>query len=541
MLTEILSAMLAGLGLFFIGVKFIGSHCKQMSGRGFRLLVARAVAQAWQSALLGVVSGALTQSTNAVTFILTSMNTAGLINVRQAMPMVTWANVGTSALVLVATVDIHIPVWLLLGGVGLAYYLDVEKSSRWRHPAGALLGMALLFLGLQFIKNGAAPLRELPAARDLLQLAGQYGVLLFLVGAAITLVLQSSSTVSVIAVAMTHIGLLSMEQTVIIIYGAGVGSAASLWLMTANMQGAGRQLALLQIGLKLLAAALMVLLLVLELWLGWPLVLALVGHMTPLVSLQAAWVFLLYQVVGALAVTALGPWLPGWLQRLSPPSVQETLSQPHYIYEQALEDAETALDLVEKEQVRLLGHLPHYLSTAEPHPSLSPNPTPAELLTADRAVTEKVAEFLMVLMHQNSQDRQGLDRLLNLQDRQRLLHDLREGLVQLEAHLHTTGQLDGTAGSVQGVVQRMGEAMHFLLLTLHDAAESSSAQDLAWLQALASDRSDTMENLRQKALDEAAHASQAALAALFNATTLFERVVWLVRRYAQLLPAQRVL
>ncbi len=57
MLTEILSAMLAGLGLFFIGVKFIGSHCKQMSGRGFRLLVARAVAQGWQSALLGVVSG----------------------------------------------------------------------------------------------------------------------------------------------------------------------------------------------------------------------------------------------------------------------------------------------------------------------------------------------------------------------------------------------------------------------------------------------------------------------------------------------------
>lgn len=328
-----------------------------------------------------------------------------------------------------------------------------------------MLGIALLFLGLQFIKNGAAPLRELPEARALLQMAGQYGVLLFGVGAAITLVLQSSSTVSVIAVAMTHIGLFSMQQTVIIIYGAGVGSAASLWLMTANMQGAGRQLALLQIGLKLLAAALMVLLLVLELWLGWPLVLALVGHMTPLVSLQAAWVFLLYQVVGALAVTALGPWLPTWLQRLSPPSIQETLSQPHYLYEQALEDAETALDLVEKEQARLLGHLPHYLSTsAEP----SPGPTPTELLAADRAVADKVAEFLAVLMDQR-QDRQGLDRMLNLQDRQRLLHDLREGLVQLEAHLHTIGQLDGAAGSV------------------------------------------------------------------------FERVVWLVRRYAQLLPAQRAL
>ena len=41
------------------------------------------------------------------------------------------------------------------------------------------MGIALLFLGLQFIKNGAAPLRELQEVRLWLQLAGQYAVLLF--------------------------------------------------------------------------------------------------------------------------------------------------------------------------------------------------------------------------------------------------------------------------------------------------------------------------------------------------------------------------
>lgn len=536
MLAEMISAMLAGLGLFFVGVKFIGSHFKQMSGRGFRLLVARAVARPWQSALLGVVAGALTQSTNAVTFILTSMNAAGLISVRQAIPIVTWANVGTSALVLVATVDIHIPVLLLLGGVGLAFYLDVEKSSRWRHPAGALLGIALLFLGLQFIKNGAAPLRELQEVRLWLQLAGQYGVLLFLAGAAITLVLQSSATVSVIAVAMTHIGLISMEQTAIVIYGAGAGSAASLWLMTTNLHGTGRQLALLQIGFKLIAALLMVLLLVLEHALGVPLVLALVRQVSEQVSLQAAWVFLLYQVVGALAVTVLGQRLVRWLHQLSPPSVQEALSQPQYLYEQALDDAETALDLVEKEQLRLLGHLPDYLS----HIDAARGVAPVAVRVGDRAVAGKVDEFLAVLMH-HGQDRQGLDRMLNLQARNRLLHDLRDGLVQLDESLQTTRVLDGAGGPVQAVVQRMGEAMHFLLLTLHDGAQTCAAQDLALLQALASDRSDTMSQLRQKALQEAAHASQTTLAALFGATTVFERLVWLVRGYTQLLPQQPAL
>ena len=125
-MTVIFADILGWLGLFFIGIKLIGSHLKQIAGRGLRERVAWAVHKPWRAGLLGVLSGALTQSPIAVTLIATSMNTAGLVTIRQAMPLVIWANLGTAAIVMVATVDIHLAVLFLLGAVGLVYYFDVN-------------------------------------------------------------------------------------------------------------------------------------------------------------------------------------------------------------------------------------------------------------------------------------------------------------------------------------------------------------------------------------------------------------------------------
>ena len=107
---EIFLDIFAGLGLFFVGVKLIGANLKQLTGKWFRGLMAAATQSSLRSSLLGLLSGALTQSSNAITFISISMVTAGLVEVAGVVPMVIWANVGTSLLVLVAAVDTNLAV-----------------------------------------------------------------------------------------------------------------------------------------------------------------------------------------------------------------------------------------------------------------------------------------------------------------------------------------------------------------------------------------------------------------------------------------------
>lgn len=538
MISEVTSTLFAGLGLFFVGVKFVGGALKQMSGRRVRALISTAVGNPVRAGALGVVAGALTQSTNAVTFILASMGAAGLLTVAQALPVIAWANVGTAGLVMVSSIDIHEVVFYLLGLVGLSYFLDVDKSARFRYVAAALLGISLLFLGLQLIKLGAAPLKNLPEFRDGMAVLATYPAVLFASSAAITIVLQSSSTVSTVAVAMAVAGLLPLEQTVILIYGSGVGSGLSLLFLSGNLQGAARQLALIQVLVKLVSGIVMVALLVLETWLGIPLVLAALRALADTVALQAAWSFLATQVAGALLGAAFAPTLLRLAERWAPPSLQETLSRPRFLNEYALDDPATALELVDLEQGRLVSHLPHYLRGSDAPATGDSQVLGADgttLHAADSAVGDRIGVYLTDVLSRH-QDRECLERSVVLQDRNRLLADLRESALEFETWVtRAEGTEDPHQPFCVDVVNRMREATQFLLVCLDEAASKRDAEDLALLQTLASDRSDTLDDLRQSWLGEASGISQPMLEALYNATAQLERVVWIVRRYSQTL------
>jgi phosphate:Na+ symporter len=540
-LQEILGPLIGGLGLFFVGVKMIGANLRLLSGPRLRQLVASSVSSAWRGSALGVLSGAITQSSSAITLILSNMIAANLMSVAQAVPIVAWANVGTSALVLASTVDIRIPVFYLLGLIGVSYFFDIDNSTRYRHIAGAMLGVGLVFLGLQLLHAGAIPLRDSEDFRHMLLLTARFDSLLFIVALVVAMLLQSSSTVSAIAVTMSVAGLLTLEQTTLIIFGASAGSGLGALLLSASSKGAARQLAVIQAISKTLGSLLMLALLVLEKTAAVPLVLALLAVLTPVTALQAAWAFLLTQFAGVLLGNVLAPFLLRVAARMSPLTRRETLSKPRYLSEETLGDAESAMDLAELEQTGLLEHLGAYLSEADPNPKEGAVTTTAyglaarELAAADAAVSEEISRSLGTLAsypHESS----TVKRLLALQNRQRLVGDLSGAVLELEVALQRIPALeDPNREFCLGIRAGIRESAHFLLSTLHECAATGSADDLFMLQQLTGDRSSTMDSLRKRWLDEASHTGQQMLDALFSATALFERTVWIIGRYVSTL------
>ena len=89
---DVFASLLAGLGLFFVGIKGISANLGQLAGRSLRKWVARSTGNYVLSALIGMLAGALVQSTNAVTVILMSLAKADLITLRQATPILVWSN-----------------------------------------------------------------------------------------------------------------------------------------------------------------------------------------------------------------------------------------------------------------------------------------------------------------------------------------------------------------------------------------------------------------------------------------------------------------
>jgi len=216
-----LTQCIGGLGIFFAGMYLLTENLRLLTGRRFREAVARFTRSRPAAVAWGVSAGAVMQSTPAVTLITVSMLGSGLIAVETGLAMVLGCNVGTSLLVVVASLDIKILVYVLLGFAGLSFVSTRLAAAR-TVPL-IVFGIGLVFLGLDLLKDAVGPIAQQPWLRELLASSGSSMPLLFLVGIVLSVLTQSANSIMLLAIALADAGALSFNQAVITIYGANVG------------------------------------------------------------------------------------------------------------------------------------------------------------------------------------------------------------------------------------------------------------------------------------------------------------------------------
>lgn len=531
---DILASFLGGLGLFLMGMRGVGSHLQQMTGKRLRRAIARATRSAISGGITGAALGALTQSSNAVTFIATSMVQAGIISLKSALPVVAWSNLGTAVLVLAASLDLRLTALWLLGCAGCSLAFGLDYRGRWKVGLGAVFYLGLLFLGLVMLKAAAGPLRGSVVVQQAMAFAGDALLPPFLVGAVVTMIAQSSSTVTILAIALTQIGLLTGAQAGMAVCGASLGSGLSVLLLAGGLRGTARQLSVFQTLFKSAGAVLFGLLFVA--WrLAAPSAELPFGELWGGITLadRLALLFLGLQIVPALGIAPLLPLIPRLLERLSPPTLEEGLSRPRFIYDQALEDPPTALDLVEREQVRLFGQLPPLLNAVREGGAGVPGPPRAVVSDGSAAVEAAVAAFLQELLARGC-GRPELGRAVALDLLNTLLGSLRETVAELAAVLDVAAYRE-PGDPVGTLVYPLAEALHLLLTELHETILSRKGEDAEMLWHLASDRSEMMDGMRRRFSAAGGDLPQGGHELLFRATALFERAVWLIGRNALLL------
>jgi phosphate:Na+ symporter len=373
------------------------------------------------------------------------------------------------------------------------------------------------------------PLRELASVRDFLRFAASSLARAFLIGVVLTIVAQSSATVSIIAVTMTNVGMLTIDQTIVIVLGASLGSGISIALLSTNLSGVGRQIAYLQIAVKLVGVAVILPLFIAEYQGLVPGVKTLVFAISHHAATQVALVYLLLQIVSAVLTTALRGRMMGLIARMSPPTVEEMLSKPHYLYDEAVDDPMTALDLVEREQMRLFGYLPGILDAVRVDGETS---TGAGLLhSASVLVARQCDEFLTDILDRNSSREVLLD-VVDMQKRNEILIGLIDAVYDYVGVVGRAGPRPEADGFSR-LLFALGEGLHTILTLAGDAFASKERDDIDMLLAFTSDRSTQMERIRRQVL-EMQEMGPVDHSILYASTTLFERMLWLIRRYAAL-------
>ncbi|OZI45906.1 Na/Pi symporter [Bordetella genomosp. 5] len=512
-----LAELLSGLGLLFIGLRLLGLHLRQAAGLRMRNVLQAATASRWSGLLAGAMAGAVAQSSNAVTLITANLVHGRVLSLAQATPVVAGANAGTAALVFLATLDMRLVVLYMVAVAGLSLHFKLDHHAARRDWIWAGLGLALLFLGLELIKHAPDTL----SADDWRMLLGQ-GLslpLALLLGVVVALVTQSASAASILAVAALHGGYLDFGAAFWLMTGANVGSGLAVLLSGSGLKGSGRRLCLVHVMVKLGGSALVAA--------GWVLYPHPTGEgptaATAGAPMTLALLFLAMQIAGALPLTLWRERAVALTARLTPDDPVERASQPHYIYDRAVDDPVNAVTLAALERERVTAALPQLLPDLDA--ATAPVAARHTLLAGYRSVASQTDAFLVALIARGL-PRDVLEQTLHEQS---LLENLRALLETMEGF----GRIVDPRGAGPGLLFNLSESLRTLAGLLADTAaeRGRDADDLDLLVQLTGDRGELLERMRrQVALSQ--DLDEAVMRDLLAATRLFERAVWLIRRIA---------
>ena len=528
-LAVLLGIFIGGLAFFFLGVDGIKSNLRQLTSRRFRSVMGRLTARAPLAAVWGLVFGAITQSAMAVAFIMVGMISSGLLAMRRALLVVSWANLGTVMLVFIATIDIRAAVLYLIGISGLLIVFEIVK--RVQLSARVFLSVGMLLFGLKLMSDATKPFPQFEWFGDLTGLVQTSTFMIFLLGAMLRVVIQSSSAIVVIGIALAGGGLFSDEQVLLLMHGTAVGVGATVLILSGKSRGTARQIALYQgvinatIGVALLGVS------YLGAWLDLSLLQGLLSGSGDL-SGRFALAFLVQQGLIAILGTALLPISGRMLERLAPVTAEERLEQLEYLGAASTDDVDTALVLLSKEQNRLVAMLPQYLASIRSDVDASGDASiaPSTRLEAAKRIDAEIRGLSEDLAGMGL-DTVAASRLLKLQQLEELAMSLQENLVQFSK---TAASIDVESGpTATRLRHNLVEGLDAIMHAAAEAARTGDELDLELLLGMTSDRGELMERIRSIHLTSEGEMPLEVRANLLYLTTLFERIVWTVGQLAR--------
>lgn len=228
--------LLGALGMFLYGMTMMSEGLQKVAGSRLRSILSAMTANSFTRILTGTLITAIIQSSSATTVMIVSFVNAGLLSLTQAVGVIMGANIGTTVTswlisLLGFTADIS-TLSIPLIGIGFAFMMF--KSQKRKNIGEMIIGFAMLFLGLSFLKDSVPDLSSNPEAIAFIQKWTDWGffsVLIFvLVGTVMTIVLQSSSATVALTLVMASQGWIPFEMAAAMVLGENIGTT-----ITANI------------------------------------------------------------------------------------------------------------------------------------------------------------------------------------------------------------------------------------------------------------------------------------------------------------------
>ena len=248
--------LLAGVGIFIVGMNFMSEALEKSAGEGMKKLLGRISNNRFSGVGVGMGVTAIIQSSSATSVMVIGLVSAGVMTLTQATPIIMGANIGTTVTgLLVALKNDYFNMLMYLfafAGVMMGF-LKKEKIKL----AGLLCsGLGLIFVGLNIMSSPQAfgnPLVE-RMFQGIFSVI-DFPLLLILVGAIFTALIQSSSAATGVVITMVGTGILPLDLALFIILGANIGTCVTALLASMGANADSKRIALIHFTFNVLGTA----------------------------------------------------------------------------------------------------------------------------------------------------------------------------------------------------------------------------------------------------------------------------------------------
>jgi phosphate:Na+ symporter len=362
--------LVGGLALFLLGMDTMSRGLLRSAGDKMRSILGTLTNNRVAGLGLGAFVTMIIQSSSATNVMLVSFVNAGLMKFRQTLGVILGAALGTTItaqLIALRLTDFA----LLFIAAGFALHA-MARREQIRFIGDSIMGFGILFFGMYIMSESMLPLRSYdPFIQLLLRL--EYPLLGILVGTLFTALIQSSSAFIGIMIILGMQGLISLEASIPLLFGANIGTAVTAFLASIKAGREARKVALAIAMFKVFGVLLFI-------WWIEPFARLIAGlspanpggtdeisMLAEVVPRQIANAHTVYNVFVALLVlpfTGLIARLVDWMVPVK--ERPENTFRLHYLDESMLKTPVLALSLAKQETIRMAGVVHEMVSSVLP-------------------------------------------------------------------------------------------------------------------------------------------------------------------------------
>ena len=230
-----LFGFVGGLGMFLYGMHIMADGMQKTAGGKMQQFLSKITDNRFTAIMLGALITAIIQSSGATTVMVVGFVSAGVLTLAQAVGVIMGANIGTtitSWIVSIGTIGesmellkpgFYAPV--LIGiGAGLIIF---SKKDRKKTIGEILIGLGMLFMGLDLMAGNIKPFTTLPIFSEAFRVLGGNPILGIIVGVVVTALMQSSSASVGILQTLAFNGVVTTSAAIYITLGQNIGSCVT--------------------------------------------------------------------------------------------------------------------------------------------------------------------------------------------------------------------------------------------------------------------------------------------------------------------------